>query len=191
MPVDGLAMLGSVLGGAAGSNDPLAALRAKLAAQEEARQQQYRQQQGLQAGLAANRAANAAGPAAVQMAQRSPGYSYEYTPAMQALGAPAGQRYGVMAQDLERTPAGRSVVQRDPATEMRVVDTAGLTLQNTAAIGQLAREREEERREQEKRRSDERKALQAVHRRKRARDYEAAQASLRQQLDNLQSRIGY
>lgn len=77
---------------------------------------------------------------AVQMAQQAPGYSFQYrNPSAQ--GAAPGQQFGVMAQDLERTPAGRSVVQTGPGGQ-KTVDTGRLTMQNTAAIGEMADELE-------------------------------------------------
>jgi hypothetical protein len=75
---------------------------------------------------------------AVQMAQQAPGYSFQYrNPSAQ--GAAPGQQYGVMAQDLERTPAGRSVVMPQP-DGTKMVDTGRLSMQNTAAIGELGNE---------------------------------------------------
>jgi hypothetical protein len=44
-----------------------------------------------------------------------------------------------MAQDLERTPAGRSVVMPQP-DGTKMVDTGRLSMQNTAAIGELGNE---------------------------------------------------
>jgi hypothetical protein len=83
---------------------------------------------------AMNQQTSLSGPAAVQMTQQAPGYSYQYRP---GIGLPQGQQYGVMAQDLERTPAGASVVQQGP-NGVKQVDTGRLTMQNTAAIGELA-----------------------------------------------------
>jgi hypothetical protein len=76
------------------------------------------------------------GPGAVQMAQQAPGYSFQYKSPGQP-GMPPGQQYGVMAQDLEKTPAGRSVVQ-EGSDGVKRIDTPRLTMQNTAAIGELA-----------------------------------------------------
>lgn len=47
---------------------------------------------------------------------------------------PPGRREGFLADDLERTPLGRSLVSRDPETGMRQVDTGQLTAANTAEI---------------------------------------------------------
>lgn len=77
---------------------------------------------------------------AVQMAQQAPGYSFEYRNPS-APGAAPGQQFGVMAQDLERTPAGRSVVFQGPGGQ-KMVDTGRLAMQNTAAIGELGNELE-------------------------------------------------
>jgi hypothetical protein len=44
-----------------------------------------------------------------------------------------GRRVGVMAQDLEKTPAGRQAVFRSP-DGMRAVDTGELSTINTAAL---------------------------------------------------------
>jgi len=78
---------------------------------------------------------------AVKMAQQAPGYSFQYrNPSAQ--GAAPGQQFGVMAQDLERTPAGRSVVVQQP-NGTKVVDTGRLSMQNTAAIGELGNEIEQ------------------------------------------------
>jgi hypothetical protein len=64
------------------------------------------------------------------------GYSYDYKnpkgPAEQ------GRQYGVMAQDLEKTPAGASTVFRGP-DGMRRVDTNKLTMLNTAALAEQQR----------------------------------------------------
>jgi hypothetical protein len=77
---------------------------------------------------------------AVQMAQRTPGQSFQYVNPS-APGAAPGRQYGIMAQDLERTPAGRSVVVQQP-NGTKMVDTGRLSMQNTAAIGELGNELE-------------------------------------------------
>jgi hypothetical protein len=59
---------------------------------------------------------------------------YEYR--SQEYGPP-GRRAGVLAQDLERSELGRSLVSRDPGTGMRRVDTGQLALANTAEISLL------------------------------------------------------
>lgn len=66
------------------------------------------------------------------------GYSYEYKEP-NAPGAKPGRQYGPMAQDLEKTPAGASVVEMDPNTGMKRVDTNRLTMVNTAAISEQQR----------------------------------------------------
>lgn len=64
-------------------------------------------------------------------------YSYEYRDTKEPGTAP-GRQYGVTAQDLERSPAGRSVVRDTPHGKM--VDTNHLTLVNTAALAEMQRE---------------------------------------------------
>lgn len=71
--------------------------------------------------------------ASAQDAVRSaPGYSYRYKQPS-APGAAPGTHYGPMAQDLERTPVGRSTVVTAP-NGTKMVDTPRLTLVNTAAL---------------------------------------------------------
>jgi hypothetical protein len=82
------------------------------------------------------------GPDAVQMTQQAPGYSFQYRNPGQP-GMPPGQQFGVMTQDLKKTPAGRSVVQEGPDGVERV-NTPRLTMQNTAAIGELANRLDEQ-----------------------------------------------
>lgn len=63
-------------------------------------------------------------------------YSYAYKdPAAHG----AGRFYGPMAQDLEKTPAGASVVKRAP-DGTKMVDTSRLSLVNTGAISDLQRQ---------------------------------------------------
>lgn len=62
--------------------------------------------------------------------RNAPGYSYEYKDP-QRHGT--GRHYGPMAQDLEKTPAGKSVVHEGPDGK-KMVDTSRLSLVNTAAI---------------------------------------------------------
>jgi hypothetical protein len=50
-----------------------------------------------------------------------------------------GVHYGVMAQDLEKSKEGASVVSEDPATGMKQVDPDRLTMLNTAALSDLER----------------------------------------------------
>lgn len=49
-------------------------------------------------------------------------YSYEYKPGERGPTAPPGRHYGVMAQDLERTKVGRTMVQDDPRTGRKTVN---------------------------------------------------------------------
>lgn len=63
------------------------------------------------------------------------GYSYEYKdPERHGV----GRFYGPMAQDLEKTPAGASVVKRAP-DGTKMVDTSRLSLVNTSAISEQQR----------------------------------------------------
>jgi len=68
----------------------------------------------------------------VKAIENAPGYSYNYTDP-DAMGAAPGRQYGIMAQDLEKTPAGRSVVKQGPGGA-KMVDTSRLTMVNTAAL---------------------------------------------------------
>lgn len=68
------------------------------------------------------------------------GSSYEYTDPSSAGAAP-GRHFGPMAQDLEKTEAGRSVV-RTGRDGVKMVDTSRLSLVNTAAIAEMQRELE-------------------------------------------------
>lgn len=52
------------------------------------------------------------------------------------FGAP-GERFGITAQSLERTPEGAALVGTDPATGAKMVDTAQLSAVNTAALAEL------------------------------------------------------
>lgn len=67
---------------------------------------------------------------AQEAVEKAPGYSYEYK---QPERHGAGRFYGPMAQDLERTPAGRSTVREAP-DGTKMVDTSRLSLVNTAAL---------------------------------------------------------
>lgn len=68
----------------------------------------------------------------------APGYSYEYKNP-EKIGAAPGIHYGPMAQDLEKTPAGASVVKTMPDGS-KGVDTGRLSLLNTS---ELSRQRKE------------------------------------------------
>jgi hypothetical protein len=71
-----------------------------------------------------------------EMHAKAPAKTFEYRPGY----GPPGRREGVMADDLERSELGRSLVSRDPATGMRRVDTPQLTMANTAEISLLRNE---------------------------------------------------
>ena len=64
------------------------------------------------------------------------GYSYRYKDPG-APGAAPGRHYGPMAQDLEKTPAGRSTVVDTPQGKM--VDTGRLTMVTAAATSETQR----------------------------------------------------
>lgn len=82
---------------------------------------------------------------ATRAVRAAPGYSYEYkNPNMP--GAAPGTHFGPMAQDLERTPAGRSTVVEAP-NGMKMVDTGRLALVNTAALHAQQQELDELKRE--------------------------------------------
>jgi hypothetical protein len=68
----------------------------------------------------------------------APAYSYQYK-SPTAVGAAPGTHYGPMAQDLERTPAGRSVVVEKPSGE-KAIDTGRLAL---LSASELAKQRAE------------------------------------------------
>lgn len=65
------------------------------------------------------------------------GYSYDYKDPG-SFGAGAGRFFGPMAQDLEKSEAGRSVVKTGP-DGLKIVDTSRLSLVNTAAISEIQR----------------------------------------------------
>lgn len=56
------------------------------------------------------------------MLDRAPAYTYEYKAGDQGEHAPPGKHFGVMAQDLEKSDVGRSMVRDDPQTGRKVVD---------------------------------------------------------------------
>lgn len=72
-------------------------------------------------------------------------YVFKYKPEVQeAFGGVNGVdndlHYGVMAQELEQNPYTASTVKEDPVTGFKSVDTAELTMANTAAISEIMRE---------------------------------------------------
>lgn len=90
--------------------------------------------------LSDKRTAQSSGAAALAAAEAAPGYSYEYKDPKNG----EGRYVGPMAQDLEKTPAGRSVVEDGPNGKQ--IDTARLSLVNTAAVSEQQREIDELRR---------------------------------------------
>jgi hypothetical protein len=82
---------------------------------------------------------------AMEAFDETPGYSYNYKDP-DAMGSAHGRQYGIMAQDLEKTPAGRSVVKTAPSGT-KMVDTSRLALVEGAALnGALKRIAELEKR---------------------------------------------
>lgn len=69
------------------------------------------------------------------------GYRYRYKNP-DAPGAAEGEQFGPMAQDLEKTPAGRSAVRTAP-DGTKMVDTGRLALVNTAAVSEQQRRLDE------------------------------------------------
>ncbi len=81
---------------------------------------------------------------AMRTFDETPGYSYNYKDP-DAMGSTHGRQFGLMAQDLEKTPAGASVVKEVNGTKM--VDTSRLALVEGAALnGALKRIAELEKR---------------------------------------------
>lgn len=79
-------------------------------------------------------------PAAREAVARTKPVAFRYRPEVEgAPGAPPGPHVGILAQDLERSPAGRTVVRRDPATGLRQVDVGGLAALLTAHQGDQER----------------------------------------------------
>ncbi len=73
--------------------------------------------------------------AAREAVRAAPGSFYKYKdPSIP--GAGPGKKYGPMAQDLERTPAGRTVVVNAP-NGTKMVDTGRLSMLNTAALASM------------------------------------------------------
>jgi len=52
-------------------------------------------------------------------------------------GAPPGRHVGVLAQDLEKSPEGATVVHEDPRTGLKQVDTSQLSLLLTAKLAEM------------------------------------------------------
>lgn len=67
----------------------------------------------------------------------APAYSYKYKDP-NAIGAAGGVHYGPMAQDLEKTPAGASVVVDKGGR--KAIDTGRLSLLNTAELSKMRQE---------------------------------------------------
>lgn len=69
--------------------------------------------------------------------EKTPGYKFRYKDP-DAMGAEDGVQFGIMAQDLEKTPAGRSVVKKQP-DGTRMVDTSRLALLEAGAMNALSK----------------------------------------------------
>lgn len=54
----------------------------------------------------------------------------------QGVGTP-GPHVGVLAQDVEKTPEGATVVKRDPETGLKMLDVGGLSALNTAKLSEI------------------------------------------------------
>lgn len=122
---------------------------------------------------------------AEQMARQTKPYAFEYNAKAQGAGAPPGTQYGVMTEDLKRTPAGQAVVHTDPRTGFEAVDTPRLTMQNTAALGQVTRRLDE----LDQQKNESRNALNQLRTQKAQQDNLRARSALDQQLERLR-RIG-
>jgi len=69
-----------------------------------------------------------------RIASKTPGYSFHYKPGVHGED-PGKKNFGIMAQDLEKTPEGASVVKEGPQGKM--VDTGKLTLLHQAMMHDL------------------------------------------------------
>lgn len=69
-----------------------------------------------------------------RIASKTPGYSFHYKPGVRGED-PGKKNFGIMAQDLEKTPEGASVVKEGPQGKM--VDTGKLTLLHQAMMHDL------------------------------------------------------
>lgn len=69
-----------------------------------------------------------------RIASKTPGYAFNYKPGVDGE-SPSKRNFGVMAQDLEKTPEGASVVKEGPQGKM--VDTGKLTLLHQAMMHDL------------------------------------------------------
>jgi len=172
-----LRFAGAVSSATGGDTSKMDRLRDEMNAAAEERKKNEAQM----SGRAAGEASRSVGADALEMTAGAQPYSYQYTRAMRAMGAPSGDRYGPMADDLERSKLGAAVVSRVEPDGMRVVDIPGLTMANTAAIGQLARERADQRSQGED-------ALHRLQRDKASQDYAAASSNLQTQIDRLRNR---
>lgn len=79
--------------------------------------------------------ADGGGSAALEAFENAPGYSYKYKNP-DAPGAAPGKHFGPMAQDLERTEAGRTVVETGPDGK-KMVNAPRLALLEASALSAL------------------------------------------------------
>ncbi len=64
--------------------------------------------------------------------------AFRYKPEAQAaFGEDNDMNVGLLAQDLEKSPEGATVVEEDPATGMKMVNTGKLTLLDTAKLSEM------------------------------------------------------
>jgi hypothetical protein len=83
------------------------------------------------------KAAQGGGGEASEALRSTPGYAYQYKDEFQGQpGTKPGPQYGIMAQDLEKSPAGATVVSEDEEG-LKHVDPERLTMLNSAAIHDL------------------------------------------------------
>ena len=109
-----------VLGAAADTYSPYS--NVDVAALDDA----YRRETGMEPMLPSREAA-------ARAIEKAPAYSYEYRDP-ERFGE--GRYIGPMAQDLEKTPEGKSVVKEAP-DGTKMIDTSRLSLLNTAALSQM------------------------------------------------------
>jgi hypothetical protein len=127
---------------------PNVGARALAAELDQLKTAQVRQLSGAQATYPTLRAPNTAGldqAAALHAVRETKPWSYEYKdPARHGQGT----HYGPMAQELAKTPVGRSTLQETPDGRL-AVDTGRLALVNTAALAAKQKEDDALRRELE------------------------------------------
>lgn len=63
-------------------------------------------------------------------------FEYKDEIVQSGLGKP-GKHVGVLAQDVEKSPEGATVVEEDPATGLKMLDVGGLSALNTAKLSEI------------------------------------------------------